>query len=245
MKLTIVETGLVPEPIRADWPDYPDMFEALIAPAAPDFTFETVSPIKGERLPDPASLDAVLVTGSKAGIYDDEPWIPPLLDFIRWAAAEKTPQVGICFGHQAIAQALGGQVIKSPKGWGIGRHSYAVTHTGPVTMEWLTPAPDTLALAVSHQDQVVVPPPGAIPLVSSDFAPHAGLVYAQGSAMSLQGHPEFSPGFSNALYRARLGSPLTAAQVETATESFADPLDAPIAAQWIANFLHAHAKPKE
>jgi len=238
MKLTIIETGLVPEPIRADWPDYPAMFEAFLRPAAPEFGFETVSLIRGDRLPDPAGLDAILITGSRAGVYEDHDWIPPLLDFIRWAAHEATPQVGICFGHQAMAAALGGQVVKSEKGWGIGRHSYEVCHAA----DWLDPAPGMLSLAVSHQDQVVAPPPGAQPLVTSDFAPHAGLVYAQGPAISLQGHPEFSAAFSIALYRARQGNPLSAEAVEAAAASLEAPLDAPVAARWIANFVRQHAR---
>ncbi len=233
MKVTVIETGLVPEPIRGDWPDYPAMFEAFLEPAAPDFTFETVSVIRGEALPDPASLDAILITGSKAGVYEDHDWIPPLLDFIRWAAHERTPQVGICFGHQAMAQALGGLVVKSEKGWGIGRHSYQVCHRA----DWLEPAPDTLSLAVSHQDQVVVPPPGAAAFLVSDFTPHAGLVYAQGPAISLQGHPEFNAAFARALYRSRLGDPLGAAAVGDAEASLEAPLDVDIAARWIAGFF--------
>lgn len=238
MKIAIVETGLVPEAIREAWPDYPAMFEALLTPVDPGLTFSTVSVIKGERLPDPAGLDGLLITGSKAGVYEDAPWIPPLLDFIRWAAAEGTPQVGVCFGHQAIAQALGGQVIKSPKGWGIGRHVYTVEHRP----KWLEPVAETVAVSVSHQDQVVAPPPGATPLFRSDFTPYAGLVYAQGPAMSIQGHPEYDPAFSNALYGSRLGNPLTEDEVETAAASFAQPLDQALLARWIAGFFRAHAK---
>ena len=114
MKLTIVETGLVPEPIRASFVDYPGMFRALVRASDPAMDFETVSVIKGEALPDPASLEAILITGSPAGVYDDDPWIGPLMNFARAAAAAGVPQVGICFGHQLLAEALGGKVIKGP-----------------------------------------------------------------------------------------------------------------------------------
>ena len=117
MKLTIIETGLVPEPIRADFADYPAMFAALLGAADPSLQFETVSVIKGELLPEPEHCDAVLITGSPAGVYDPYPWIADLSEFIRAAAAASIPQIGICFGHQILAEALGGKVEKSIKGW--------------------------------------------------------------------------------------------------------------------------------
>jgi len=235
MILTVIETGKPPEAIRPDWPAYPAMFQDLLRPALPDLEVETVALAEGQDLPDPATLDAVLITGSAAGVYDDLPWIPALLDFIRWAAAEATPQVGICFGHQALGQALGGQVIPSPKGWGIGRHRYDVQAPQP----WMgrTP-PSHFSLNVSHQDQVVVPPPGAVTVAASSFTPYAALTYAQGPAISFQGHPEFSDAFSAALYRARKGRPLTGVQVADAERSMTDgAADARLVANWIANFL--------
>ena len=93
-----------------------------------------------------------MITGSPAGVYDAEPWIDPLMDFIRSAAASDVPQVGICFGHQILAEALGGKVIKSEKGWGVGRHTYDVV-VCPAFAEEVCPA--TISAAVSHQDQVV------------------------------------------------------------------------------------------
>ena len=87
MKLTIIETGLVPEPIRADFADYPEMFRNLISAADPDIEYETVSVIQGEPLPDIAGLEAILITGSPAGVYDDYDWIAPLMQFIRDAAS--------------------------------------------------------------------------------------------------------------------------------------------------------------
>jgi GMP synthase-like glutamine amidotransferase len=234
MKITIVETGRPPDALRPDWPDYPEMFRDLIGQADDGFTYETMAVIDGVDLPDPASLEAILITGSPAGVYDDAPWIAPLLDFIRWAAAEKTPQVGICFGHQAMAQALGGQVVKSPKGWGIGRHHYELVTHAP----WMDPAsPDGFALAVSHQDQVVTPPPGAQTLARSAFTPFAALSYAQGPAMSFQGHPEFTPGFASALYEIRRANPLSDEAVEGAIASLEAGHDNNMLSHWIAHFF--------
>ena len=237
MKLTIVETGLVPEPIRAAFVDYPGMFRALVRASDPAMTFDTVSVIKGEALPDPASLDAILVTGSPAGVYDDHPWIGPLMDFARAAATADVPQVGICFGHQLLAEALGGKVIKSPKGWGVGRHTYEVLACPGLAAET---CPKTISVAVSHQDQVVTLPPGAEVIARSDFTPYAGLYYANGPAISFQCHPEFDDAYSAALYTARedrLGP--AAAQ---AVASLAVPGDNALVGEWIADFLKSHAR---
>lgn len=237
MKLTIVETGRPPEPLRQDWPDYPAMFETLITRADDGFSYQTVSIPAGDALPNPAGLDAVLITGSAAGVYDDEPWISPLLDFIRAAAATRTPQFGICFGHQAIAEALGGKVVKSPKGWGVGRHEYAIAHRPG----WMAGGPNTFALAVSHQDQVIAAPPGAQVIATSPFCEFAGLAYGDTPAASLQGHPEFHPGFGaslHALRTDRIGHDTVARGVA----SLAAPLDTARVAGWIAAFFRATAR---
>ncbi|MEM6534025.1 MAG: type 1 glutamine amidotransferase, partial [Pseudomonadota bacterium] len=231
--LTIIETGKMPAPIRGDWPDYPGMFEALLAPHTGDMQFETIALCEGEALPDPQSLDAILVTGAAAGVYEDHPWMNPLMDFIRWAGAAQTPQIGICFGHQAIAQALGGQVRQSNKGWGIGRHEYTL-HTRPGWMNGY--AADTFALGVSHKDQVEVLPPAAEIIASSAFTPYAALAYPAANAISFQGHPEFSPGAMKALYSVRKGTVFPEDMVEAAEQSLAAPIDNDLVGQWMARF---------
>ncbi len=128
----------------------------------------------------PASIrdaDGWLISGSKHGAYDNLPFIPPLEIFIRDAYAEDVPLVGICFGHQIMAQALGGRAEKFGGGWAIGRTEYNFGD-----------AP--LALNAWHQDQVTTPPPEARTIASSDFCEHAALAY-RGRAYSVQPHPEF------------------------------------------------------
>jgi len=236
MKLTIIETGLVPAIIRDRFPDYPEMFRQMLTGVDPGVTCDTVSVIKGEALPDPAALDAVLYTGSPAGVYDPEPWIAPLADFIRAAASSKTPQVGICFGHQIMGEALGGKVIKSPKGWGVGRHTYEIVQCP----DWSgAPCPPDVSIAVSHQDQVVAVPPGAEIIAQSDFTPFAGLSYRDFPAISFQCHPEFDAAYAAALYRARRGGSLVEEAADAAIASLDNGLDRNLLAGWIANFLHA------
>lgn len=236
MKLTIIETGLAPETLRSDWPNYPDMFAKLLAPHAPEMTFETVSVVTGDEFPDPATLDAALITGSVYGVYDEAPWMTPLMDFIRWTGAERIPQIGICFGHQAIAHAFGARVTKSDKGWGIGRHVYDIH----APQNWMgdTP-PETFSLGVSHQDQVLSLPPGAELIASSDFCSHAAIAYPGQNAISFQGHPEFSPEFNCALYGVRKGKALPVDMVDAAEASFAEPVENDLVGKWMANFLSA------
>ncbi|MEZ5998815.1 MAG: glutamine amidotransferase [Hyphomonas sp.] len=239
MKLTLIETGLPPEPLRAHFDDYPAMFRQMMS-AVGDFAFETVSVVKGDALPDPAGLDAVMMTGSPAGVYDAEPWIAPLEDFIRAAAGADVPQVGICFGHQILAEALGGKVVKSGKGWGVGRHTYDIVACPDFVDET---CPPSVSAAVSHQDQVVVCPPGAEVIAASEFTPFAGLYYPDAPALSFQCHPEFDDTFSAALYalrRARLGDALT----DEAIASLGKGGDHVRLARWIGAFLTAHARPR-
>lgn len=240
MKLTIIETGLVPEPIRASFVDYPCMVRALVRTSDPDMEFETVSVIKADVLPDPYQLDAILITGSPAGVYDDDPWIAPLMDFIRSAADAGVPQVGICFGHQIMAEALGGKVIKSPKGWGIGRHTYEIR----ACPDWLADCPATVSVGVSHQDQVVVLPPGATLLATSQFTPIAAIDYAHTPAISFQCHPEFSAAYCAALYTIRKGGALSEEAVDAAIQSLCLPLDTQRLGKWITAFFRASYQPK-
>lgn len=238
MKLTIIETGQAPVAIRDRFPDYPEMFRRMFAGVDAAITCETVSIVRGEALPDPATLEAVLYTGSPAGVYDPLPWIAPLAEFIRGAAAARTPQVGICFGHQIMGEALGGKVVKSDKGWGVGRHTYEIVQCP----DWsTTPCPPSLSVSVSHQDQVVVLPPAASVIAQSDFTPYAGLNYLDFPAISFQCHPEFEPDFTAALYTARRGATLTEAEADAAVASLAGVCDRRLLAGWIASFLRANA----
>jgi GMP synthase-like glutamine amidotransferase len=200
MKLTLIQPTDVPGPLRDRFGAYHLMFERMFA--GEGFAFETIRLDKGDKLPDPATLDATLIMGSSAGVYDDHfEWMEPLRAYIRAAYATMTPMVGICFGHQIMADALGGDVRKSDKGWGLGRHVYEVT-SRPATIGGNLPE---FAIACSHQDQVLVPPAEAETFLVSEFTPHAGLVYRNGAAISLQPHPEFDDDYTIALAEMRRG----------------------------------------
>ena len=225
MKIAVLETGVPPDPLANEFGSYPDMFARLLGP---DFEVETFDAQRGE-LPDPAAHGAYLVTGSAAGVYDPLPWIAPLMEFIRKAGDKKL--IGVCFGHQVMAQALGGEVIKSPKGWGVGLHRYTVAHPPP----W-TNGERHVAIPASHQDQVVVQPPNTSVVAASEFTPFAALAWADRPAISFQFHPEFSPAYAKALIEKRYDR---VNDPDTALKSLDAPNDNSRVGDWMRRFLEA------
>lgn len=241
MRIGILQCGEIPEGLIPAHGGMADMMRRLLPPGR-DATVHDVT----RALPEsPTDCDAWLISGSAAGVYDDLPWIAPLKHFLV-SARGKAKLVGICFGHQVMAEAFGGRVVKSEKGWGIGLHRYEVTaaaawmhSAGPPGIQGAGPpgmsdaAP--VRIAASHQDQVVQAPPGARTCLASGFTPFAGLDY--GDAISFQCHPEFAPEFSIALLEGR--RELHGAAGEAALESLRTPDDAPRMRAWIARFLEA------
>jgi GMP synthase-like glutamine amidotransferase len=225
MKLAILETGLPPGELQARFGCYPEMMARLLGDG---FDVETFDVQAGE-LPANGAHDGIIVMGSPAGVYDPLPWIDPLLHFIRSAKGSK--MIGVCFGHQAMAQALGGEVMKSDKGWGTGLHNYSVVDSQP----WMN-GESRIASPASHQDQVVVQPPNTQVVARSDFTPIAALAWTDRPAISFQFHPEFTPAYAKALIdarRDRIPDP------DAAIASLDAPNDTALVGGWIRRFLAA------
>lgn len=236
MRIAIFETGAPPAPLVPVHGDYPRMFERLLRPVAPHIEFFTVRAGSGEILPRLSDFEGLLITGSPAGVYEGHAWIDPLKELVRRAAQARRPAVGVCFGHQLMAEAFGGRVERSAKGWGVGVQDYEVCAAEP----WMRPAPARIVSTASHQDQVVSPPPGARILASSDFCPYAALAYAQGPAISFQMHPEFSSDYARALLDLRKER-FPQDMYENARASLARRTDGDILARWIARFFEENA----
>ena len=230
MKIGILAAGDTPRRLAPTYGHYPEMFRALLAGRGYDWaTFDVPA---GDFPARPEDCDAYLITGAAAGVYDPDPWIADLLGFLRTAHG-RAKLVGICFGHQAMAEALGGKVIQSPKGWGIGLHSYGVRDR----RDWMD-AGGAFSLSASHQDQVVELPPDARIVAGSDFCPMGMLAY-DGGAISCQLHPEFAPAYSIALIEGRRGVRFPEAAADAAIESLGRPDDHERFGAWIARFLEA------
>ena len=224
----ILETGLPPTDLARRFGRYDAMVRRMLGDG---YAYRTYAVQAGDLPARPEDRDAYVITGSSAGVYDDLPWIAPLKAFIR-SAHGRAKLIGLCFGHQIMAEALGGRVGKSHKGWGLGLHRYDVTGSEP----WMDAEP-TLAVAASHQDQVMEPPAGAAVLATSAFTPFAALRYAGGEAVSFQFHPEFERGMAQALVelrRSRLPDP---DEADRMLASLAGPSDAPRVAGWIRGFI--------
>ena len=222
MKIGILQTGHVPEELEAAHGAYPKMFEILLA--GNGFTYEAFPVVDGKFPESVRICDGWLITGSRYGAYEDHPWIPPLEKFIRNAYAADIPIVGICFGHQILAQALGGKVEKFGGLWGVGNVEYRFTDGS------------TARLHAMHQDQVIELPPDARVTASSTICENAALVY-KGKAMSIQPHPEFTPEFMKELIRARSGTVIPKDQANPALESLEFDHNSARIGQQIADFF--------
>ncbi|NQE65068.1 type 1 glutamine amidotransferase [Caulobacter sp. RHG1] len=228
MKIGLLETGEPPGDLLEKYGSYSAMFEALLGDG---HVYRVYDVQKGELPSDPAENDAYVVTGSAAGVYDPLPWIEPLKSFLRDAKGA-TPLVGVCFGHQIMAEAFGGKVEKSDKGWGVGLQAYEVAEHAP----WMDGARH-VSVPGSHQDQVVELAPGARVLAGSAFTPYGVLAYDDAKAISMQFHPEFTPAYAKALIEARRGTRFTDEQADAAIASLGADNDRDRLASWISRFL--------
>ena len=225
MKVAILETGRPPGDLADEFGDYPQMFAQLLGDG---FEIEKFN-VEAGILPDPSAHGAYLITGSPAGVYEPLDWIEPLKQFIREASHSK--MVGVCFGHQVMAQALGGHVEKSEKGWGVGLHRYSILRSEP----WID-GKGSVAVPASHQDQVVLQPPHTEIIAASGFTPFAALAWTNRPAVSFQFHPEFSPGFAKALIEKRYDR---VPDPDPAIASLDAPNDNARVGGWIRRFLKA------
>ena len=221
MLIGILQTGQAPDTLRDEMGDYPDFFRELLANRGLQFRSYHV-----EAMQFPVSVhdcDGWLITGSRHGAYEDHPFIRPLEDFIRKSIAEKVPMVGICFGHQIIAQAMGGKVERYGEGWAVGPTEYDFDG-------------QTIKLNAWHRDQVTKVPDGATVCASNDFCENAALVYGD-LAFTVQAHPEFKDEFVDGLLRTRAPGVVPPDVMAAAAAKLGHDNDAAAVADRIADFF--------
>ncbi|PPC75129.1 GMP synthase [Pokkaliibacter plantistimulans] len=231
MKIGILQCDDVNEKLQPRHGNYPEMFMALLREQDPALTFQTYRAMEGELPAHPDECDAYITTGSRHGVNDGFDWIADLEHLVRQLYEANKRLVGICFGHQLMAKALGGQVIKSEKGWGVGV-SFNQLHA---EQPWMSPWQQAMDLIVSHQDQVVGLPDNAQVLASSSFCPYYMVQYGD-HLMSIQGHPEFSKAYSADLMQMRKGI-IPENRVREGMASLNATLDDRLVLRWIVQFL--------
>lgn len=183
-------TGLLPDYI----PSYVWMFTRLFDATGCGVTY-AVYPVMEDCLPRSINQGEIyLITGCNLSAYDDVTWIKNLLDWIMNACSANALIVGICFGHQAIAQALGGKVEQATVGWGIG-----IRESNVVDEAALAYFPDgRMRLLYNHHDQVTRLPNGAVLTATSNFCPIESFRMGK-NVLAFQGHPEYIPKYEEHL----------------------------------------------
>lgn len=225
MKIGILECGRLPDAMSAKVGQYPSMFTQLLN--GHGFTFRSWH-VEGMDFPDSMrAADGWLITGSRHGAYEEHAFIPVLETRIRDAFAAGVPVVGVCFGHQIMAQALGGRVEKHTGGWVVGAQTYSFD-TGPQTLNaW-------------HQDQVVTPPDRALTVAHNSTCAHAALLYPD-RGFSVQAHPEFADTVVQGLIDHRGPGVVPEPLLRAAENSLGGADSAPLARR-IAEFFTQHAE---
>lgn len=221
MLIGILQTGEAPEALRGRTGDYPDMFEILLAGRG--FTFRTWRVMDNQLPASVHDADGWLITGSRHGAYEDHPFIKPLEAFIRAAYDAHVPMIGVCFGHQIMAQAMGGKVEKYHGGWSVGPQEYDFDGGKMVINAW-------------HQDQVTEKPPAATVIASSEFCENAGFLYDD-RMFSVQPHPEMTDDYVQALIETRGKGVVPDHVMQSATAKLGTPLDSGSLADRMAAFF--------
>ena len=184
MNYCVLDNDVLDPEVAPLYTSYGVMFERLLRGAGAEGTFKIFNTTVGQYPESFDGFDAVLLTGSQADAFSQEPWVIELRARVEELLQARKTLIGICFGHQLIAMCLGARVGRAPQGWGVGRLTY----------QWhapeLTAGHTELSLLASHQDQVFDLPPGAKLLASSEFCPVAAFSVGQ-HVFCVQPHPEF------------------------------------------------------
>ncbi|MBW0145894.1 glutamine amidotransferase-related protein [Marinobacter arenosus] len=235
LKIGILATGITPDPLIGEFGSFADMFQRLFKQAGHQFDYVNFDVRDGEFPESATDCDGWIVTGSKSNVYENLPWMQKLKVLIRDIYLADRPMLGICFGHQIIADAFDAHVHKYSGGWGVGLHEYSLTRK----VEGLDLESAKFTLSVMHQDQVLEKPDAAEVIAESAFCPHAVLQY-DNRILTFQAHPEFDVTFETRLVKHLRGQSVPEADADKALEGLSTPeatTDSIAIANWMAGFL--------
>lgn len=233
MRGAILLCDEVREEYHAEHGRYQDMIQRMFRAVNFDVTLDVYNCRENLFPADLSKYDFFITTGSKYSVYDADPWIENTIDFIRKLDQLNKKVIGICFGHQLIAKALGMSVTKSNKGWGLGVAKNTILHTQP----WMKEITDELNIIASHQDQVDEIPANAVVIAGSDFCPYF-VVQWNDHLLSIQGHPEWITAYSKVRIHDRQ-SILSTETYEKALASLSIKPNSKRFTKWVINFIQS------
>jgi len=219
---------------QKEFGDYPDMFIHLFKEIDSALEFEIYDLRENITPKNLNECDAYITTGSRVSTYDSVDWIPAFKQLILDLNEAQIKLVGVCFGHQLIADCLNGKTTQSEKGWGVGVSVNDIKKS----KSWMQPVLDQLNIVVSHKDQVTHLPENAEILAGNDFCPNFMLQIGE-HILTIQGHPEFTKAYSQTLmqYRADM---IGRQRVQQGLDSLLLPVHDRILMRWIYQFINAN-----
>lgn len=235
LKLAILETDVLRPALKPSYHSYGRMFTTLLNNVDFSGDIEVFPVIDGQYPESIDDFDAYLITGSQHDAFADDDWIVRLRAFCKAVFEAEKPIIGICFGHQLLAHALGGAAGRADRGWGLGVMTYDFDEQARANLPAFVDQPEPVSLLISHRDQVLALPPGAETLLTNDFCRYAAY-HIPGRVLCFQGHPEFTKDYQQALLGYREGD-ITAEQMQTVVESLAVDHQGERIARWMRDFL--------
>ncbi len=230
MRAAILQCDDILEKFQPCFGHYPKMIKHMFDRVSPSISFDTYDCQRGQFPDDINEHDFFLTTGSRASVYEDFEWIHQLISFVQQLDKQKKKLIGICFGHQLIAQACGGKVERSKNGWGIGVAKNRVI----ANPAWMVEKPTEINILTSHQDQIIELPNDTLVISESDFCPFFIVQWGK-HFLTIQGHPEWNSDYSRALINDRKAI-IPTDRINSGLKSLATKPDNALFVSWIMQF---------